>query len=66
MEKLTLKELVILLEQELICIGYKDATLNYYRENWKRIITYFDRQKKTLSVSLRHMIDASKTSPQRI
>ena len=44
MEKLTIRELVILLEQELIRIGYKDATLNYYRENWKRIITYFDRQ----------------------
>ena len=42
MENLTIRELVTLLEQELIRVGYKDATLNYYRENWKRIIIYFD------------------------
>ena len=42
MENLSIRELVTLLEQELIRVGYKDATLNYYRDNWKRIILYFD------------------------
>ena len=37
-----IRELITLLEQELIRQGYKEATLNYYRENWKRIIAYFD------------------------
>jgi len=44
MDKVTIRELTTLLEQELIRVGYKDATLNYYRENWKRIITYFDER----------------------
>ena len=42
MKTLPIRELVTLLEQELIRVGYKDATLNYYRDNWKRIIAYFD------------------------
>lgn len=44
MEKTTIRELVVLLEHELIRIGYKDSTLNYYRTNWKRIIAYFDER----------------------
>lgn len=44
MEKTTIKELVNLLEQELIHIGYKESTLHYYRENWKRLIAYFDKR----------------------
>jgi site-specific recombinase XerD len=42
MGKLTIRELINLLEQELIRMGYKDSTLKYYRENWKRIIAYFE------------------------
>ncbi len=42
MENRPIRELVNSLEQELLRVGYKDATLNYYRDNWKRIITYFD------------------------
>lgn len=41
---LTIRDLITLLEQELIRVGYKDATLNYYRDNWKRIIAYFDER----------------------
>ena len=44
MEKTTLKELINLLEQELIRIGYKESTLHYYRKNWKRLIAYFDER----------------------
>jgi len=44
MEKTTVKELVSRLEQELIRQGYKEATLNYYRTNWKRIAAYFDER----------------------
>ena len=44
MEKTTIKELINLLEQELIRIGYKESTLHYYRENWKRLIAYFDER----------------------
>lgn len=44
MKKLPIRELVSLLEQELIRVGYKDATLNYYRNNWRRIITHFDER----------------------
>ena len=42
MKNLPIRELVTLLEQELIRVSYKDATLNYYRDNWKRIIAHFD------------------------
>lgn len=42
MKQLPIKELVFLLEQELIRVGYKDTTLKYYRDNWKRIIAYFN------------------------
>ncbi len=42
MKRQPIRELVNLLEQELLRMGYKDATLNYYRDNWKRIIAYFD------------------------
>jgi len=44
MEKIKLKELLKLLEQELIRLGYKEATLWYYRDNWARLISYFDDQ----------------------
>jgi len=44
MKKNTLKELLKLLEQELIRMGYKEATLEYYRVNWARLIGYFDDQ----------------------
>ena len=40
--RLPIKELVKCLEQELIRMGYAEATLNYYRANWKRIVTHFD------------------------
>lgn len=46
MERITLKELLKLLEQELIRMGYKEATLEYYRANWARLIGYFDDQGK--------------------
>lgn len=44
MEKLAVPQLIILLEQELIRQGYKDATLNYYRDIWKRIAAYFEER----------------------
>ena len=47
MEKLQIRELVNLLEQELIRVGYKEATLNYYRNNWKRIIAHFDERSES-------------------
>jgi len=40
--KVPIRELVSLLEQELIRMGYKEATLNYYRDNWRKIIKHFD------------------------
>jgi site-specific recombinase XerD len=42
MEKVPLQELIRLLEQELIRQGYKDTTLKYYRDIWKRIMAYFE------------------------
>jgi integrase len=47
MEQLPIKELVRHLEQELIRMGYAEATLNYYRVNWKRIEAYFDELGET-------------------
>lgn len=44
MEKVTLKELISLLEEELVRMHYKEATLNYYRVNWKRLICYFENR----------------------
>ena len=44
MKNLPIRELVTLLEQELIRVGYKEATLEYYRDNWKRIIAYYDER----------------------
>jgi site-specific recombinase XerD len=42
MEKVKFKDLINLLEQELIRVGYKEATLSYYRTHWKRIVDYFE------------------------
>lgn len=42
MERVPLKELISLLEKELIRMHYKEATLNYYRANWIRLIRYFE------------------------
>ena len=42
MEKVTLKELISLLERELVRLHYKEATLKYYRVNWARLIRYFE------------------------
>jgi site-specific recombinase XerD len=44
MEKVPLKELVKLLEQELLRMGYKEGTLLYYRANWNRIINHFESE----------------------
>jgi len=42
MEKVPLKEFISLLEEELVRMHYKEATLKYYRANWARLISYFD------------------------
>ena len=42
MERLPIKELVKRLEHELIRMGYAEATLYYYRANWKMIVSHFD------------------------
>ncbi|MDR1356645.1 MAG: hypothetical protein LBJ58_03130 [Tannerellaceae bacterium] len=42
MGKIPLKELISRLEKELIRMNYKEATLKYYRENWTRLIHYFE------------------------
>lgn len=42
MERVPLRELISLLEQELVRMHYKEATLNYYRVNWARLIHYFE------------------------
>jgi site-specific recombinase XerD len=44
MAKETLKELLKGLEQALIRMNYKEATLAYYRANWSRLISYFESQ----------------------
>jgi site-specific recombinase XerD len=44
MQKLSVTKLTCLLEQELVRQGYKEATLNYYRANWKGIIAYFEKR----------------------
>ena len=43
MERQTIRKLVNNLEQELIRMGYAEATLNYYRTNWKMIVDHFER-----------------------
>ena len=53
MEKETLKELIKRLEQDLIRMGYKEATLAYYRSNWARLIGYFEsRGEETYSETI--------------
>jgi hypothetical protein len=42
MERMPIKELINLLEQELVRMGYAEATLEYYRVNWKNIVAHFD------------------------
>lgn len=44
MERVPLKELISLLEKELVRMHYKEATLNYYRVNWIRLIRYFENR----------------------
>ena len=58
MEKVPIRELIAGLEQELMRVGYKEATLDYYRGNWNRIIAYFDlhgEQYFTEAFSLRYV-----------
>jgi integrase len=58
MNKLPIRDLVSLLEQELIRVGYKDATLGYYRANWRGIIAYFDKHDEQCfseSVAMRYV-----------
>ena len=43
-EKIPLKELIKLLEQELIRVGYKETTLSYYRIHWQKIVNHFENQ----------------------
>ena len=43
MEQQKIRELINSLEQELIRMGYAEATLSYYRTNWKMIIAHFDK-----------------------
>ena len=43
MNRMTIKELVKQLEQELIRMGYAEATLSYYHTNWKMIIAHFEK-----------------------
>jgi site-specific recombinase XerD len=47
MNNIPLKQLLRQLEQELVRLGYKEATLNYYRSNWKKLIAYFDERNET-------------------
>ena len=47
MNNIPLRQLLNQLEQELIRLGYKEATLNYYRSNWKKLISYFDKRNET-------------------
>jgi site-specific recombinase XerD len=42
MERVPIRELITQLEQEMLRVGYKEGTLGYYRDNWKRIIAHFD------------------------
>jgi integrase len=42
MEKVPVSQLITLLEQELTRQGYKDTTLKYYRDVWRRIAAYFE------------------------
>ena len=44
MEKVKLTELIQLLEKELIRVGYKEATLSYYRAHWKKILNHFESE----------------------
>ena len=43
MERMPIEELIKRLEQELIRMGYAEATLNYYRVNWKQITNHFNK-----------------------
>ena len=42
MKQILIKELIKRLELELIRMGYKESTLKYYRDNWKRLIEHFE------------------------
>jgi len=47
MERLPIKDLVVRLEKELQRMGYAESTLDYYRTNWKKIISHFDELGET-------------------
>ena len=62
MERLPIKDLVIRLEKELQRIGYAEATLNYYRVNWRRIISHFESIGETYfseTVAMQYVDDKS-------
>lgn len=42
MKNVPLKELIPLLEQELLRMGYKESTIKAYRYSWRKLIAYFE------------------------
>jgi site-specific recombinase XerD len=53
-----LQELITALEHEMLRIGYKEATMDHYRANWRLIRTYFEQQGETVfseAVGMRYL-----------
>jgi len=47
MNKVPIHELIDKLDKELLRMGYKEATINYYRKNWKGLIAYFEKENES-------------------
>ena len=42
MNQLKLQDLIKNLEKEMFRIGYKESTVNYYRQQWRQLLKYFE------------------------
>ncbi len=44
MEKKTLQELILDLEQELLRLGYSEGSMTFYKRQWKRLLEFAEER----------------------
>jgi len=47
MQKATLKELILNLEQELLRLGYTKGSMTFYKRRWKMLLAFAEEQRET-------------------
>lgn len=47
MKKITLQELILNLEQELLRLGYSDGSMTFYKRRWEMLLEFAEEQGET-------------------